>query len=146
MSWIERGGPVMWPLLLLSVSAVAVLFERWLFWRRERRRPWSAEPLDLELEQRRLERGMPFLDTVVTSAPLMGILGTVLGIIDALALLGERASPDPVAVSGGVARALVTTATGLVIALCVLFPYNWLRVRVRDRLADLERAAGAQPS
>lgn len=153
-AWIERGGPVMAPLLLLSLVGLAIVFERALFWLRERRRSPAARldeirraataawP-DLDLERRRLERGMGTLDTIITAAPLLGILGTVLGIIDALELLSARANPDPLAVSGGVAQALITTATGLIISLAVLFPYNVFRVRVRERLADLEREIDA---
>jgi len=158
--WIEKGGPLMWPLLALSVIAIAITVERFLFWRREGRSPLS-ELLDrmptngagaevssedaasvtsmfLDREQRRMERGMPILDTVITVAPLLGILGTVLGIIDSLELLSLTATPDPLAVSGGVAQALFTTATGLAIAIAAILPYNYFRSRVRDRLGSLE--------
>ena len=84
---------------------------------------------------------MVWLDTVITSAPLLGILGTVLGIIDSFELLAARSDVDPLAVSGGVSEALITTATGLVIALLVIFPYNVFRARLRIRLESLERAA-----
>jgi biopolymer transport protein ExbB len=136
----------MWPLLVLSVVAVTFVIERFLFWRREARstpeevvRAFGPER-GLEDEERRLVKRMAPLDTIVTAAPLLGILGTVLGIIDSLELLSDRAAPDPLAVTGGVARALITTATGLIVALLALFPLNYFRERIRARLQDLEAA------
>lgn len=157
-AWFDKGGPIMWPLLVLSLVALTLIVERLLFWLRENRNPAGAavgrlraahpdlrieqESTDLEFplrfEERRLERGMVVLDTVITAAPLLGILGTVLGIIDSFELLSVRAAHDPLAVTGGVAEALITTASGLVIALAVIFPYNWFRTRIQDRLGELE--------
>ena len=148
----------MWPLLVLSLAALTLIVERLLFWMRESRRPPAEaverfrtahpdapiedESTDLEfplrVEERRLERGMVVLDTVITAAPLLGILGTVLGIIDSFELLSSRAAHDPLAVTGGVAEALITTASGLVIALAVIFPYNYFRTRIQDRLGEVE--------
>ena len=147
VSWFERGGPVMWPLLALSLVTVTVVVERCLVFGRERRRDAVAAVGELGAErcladaERRLAKGMTILDTVITAAPLLGILGTVLGIIECFQLLSAHAQPDPVAISGGVAEALITTATGLTVALCAILPYNWFRSRIRDRLAELERAA-----
>ncbi len=144
MIWIDKGGPVMWPLLALSLLAATVVFERVLFWARERKedpRTGLAElgPRGcLEVAERRLTRGLVLLDTVITAAPLLGILGTVLGVIQCFELLSEHAQRDPLAISGGVAEALITTATGLTIAVSVLLPYNYLRARTRERLAEIE--------
>ena len=55
--------------------------------------------------------------------------------------LAAKATPDPMAVTGGISQALITTASGLVIALCVLFPYGFFRTRVRARLSEYEAAA-----
>jgi biopolymer transport protein ExbB len=154
-AWIEKGGPVMWPLLALSLVAATVIFERALFWSRERRRDPRVLLAELgpeacvEHAERRLTRGLALLDTVVTAAPLLGILGTVLGVIQCFELLSARALPDPLAISGGVAEALITTATGLTIAVAVLLPYNYLRARTRARLTEIEAAVrrplGATP-
>jgi len=157
MVLIQRGGPMMWPLLLLSVVAVGLVLERFLFWSRETRRPASevlaarwrpapnAEPraslrLVLDAELRRLEARMAVFDTVIAAAPMMGILGTVLGVIGAFEALSSEASPDPLAVTGGISAALITTASGLVIALAVLFPYSYFRTRLAARLGELEAA------
>ena len=159
MLWMERGGPVMWPLLLVSLLAATLVVERFVFWAREHRRravevirARSAEhqenvreedrlELILDDEQRRLERGMTTMDTIIAAAPMLGILGTVLGVIDAFESLAARSTPDPMAVTGGISSALITTASGLVIALGVLFPYGFFRTRVRARLSELEGAA-----
>ena len=144
--WIEKGGPVMGPLFALSFAAATVVFERALFWARERRRDPLARLAELgpegclEEAERRLTRGLDLLDTVITVAPLLGILGTVLGVIDCFELLGGGPQPDPLAISGGVAEALITTATGLSISLAVLLPFNYLRARTRGRLAEIAAA------
>jgi len=92
----------------------------------------------VERQRPKLERFMPTLGTIITAAPMLGILGTVLGIIQSFDFLSQRAA-DPLLVSGGVARALITTASGLVISLVVIFPYNFFRARIRDRLDSLEQ-------
>jgi hypothetical protein len=71
---------------------------------------------------------MVSLSTIITAAPLLGILGTVTGIIKSFNLLGEQSAlTDPRNVAGGIAEALLTTALGLVIALVALFPYMIFR-------------------
>ena len=92
-------------------------------------------------EDRRKNRNMVVLDTIITLAPLLGILGTVLGIIDSFDLLGAGGARDPMAVTGGIARALITTATGLTIAILTLIPYNFLRSRVESSLNEIEEVA-----
>jgi biopolymer transport protein ExbB len=71
-----------------------------------------------------MKRGLSVLDTIITLAPLLGILGTVSGIIVSFDLLGNSGIEDPKAVTGGIAQALITTATGLTIAIITLIPYN----------------------
>ncbi|MFC1467515.1 MotA/TolQ/ExbB proton channel family protein [Verrucomicrobiota bacterium] len=72
----------------------------------------------------KMKRGMSVLDTIITLAPLLGILGTVSGIIASFDLLGEMGIQDPKAVTGGIAQALITTAAGLSVAIVTLIPYN----------------------
>lgn len=101
----------------------------------------------VESQRRRMERFMPTLNTIITAAPMLGILGTVLGIIEAFDVLsraaGGGATRDPAAVSGGIAEALITTAAGLVVALFVLFPYNAFRAQIELMLSRLESLAAA---
>lgn len=89
----------------------------------------NAVALDAVDEQRpRMDRFMVTLSTIITAAPLLGILGTVTGIIKSFNLLGEQSAlTDPRNVAGGIAEALLTTALGLVIALVALFPYMIFR-------------------
>jgi biopolymer transport protein ExbB len=82
----------------------------------------------VELQRPRIDRFMVALSTIITAAPLLGILGTVLGIIQSFRLLGEQSVlTDPSDVAGGIAAALLTTALGLIVALVTLFPYMLFR-------------------
>jgi len=87
----------------------------------------------------RMKRGLPILDTIITMAPLLGILGTVMGIIESFDLLGQSGIEDPKAVTGGIAQALITTAAGLTVALITLVPYNYLLTRVDRAVHDMEK-------
>lgn len=89
-------------------------------------------------EDRRMSRSLGVLDTIITLSPLLGILGTVLGIIESFDLLGEMGARDPMAVTGGIAKALITTATGLAIAILMLIPYNFFRARTESTLNEIE--------
>ena len=86
----------------------------------------------------RMKRGLNVLDTIITMAPLLGILGTVLGIIQSFDLLGQSGIQDPKAVTGGIAQALITTAAGLSVALVTLVPFNILVSRVQRATRLLE--------
>lgn len=90
-----------------------------------------------EIEQTR--RGLMVLDTVITLSPLLGILGTVSGIITSFDLLGEMGIQDPQAVTGGIAQALLTTASGLAIAIVSLIPYNAFIRKTEKLTATLEK-------
>lgn len=91
-----------------------------------------------------IDRFMVGLSTIVTAAPMLGILGTVLGIIESFELLGgENAITDPNEVSAGIAQALISTAAGLVVALLTLFPYQAFRARSERALGRLEALAAA---
>jgi biopolymer transport protein ExbB len=89
----------------------------------------------------RLRRGLAVLDTIITLAPLLGILGTVTGIIRSFHVLGITDTVDPSVVSGGIAEALLTTAGGLAVAIVALIPFNYFVARVRRRARQLEHAA-----
>ncbi|MHC5028994.1 MAG: MotA/TolQ/ExbB proton channel family protein [Planctomycetota bacterium] len=92
----------------------------------------------------RLERFMVTLSTIITAAPLLGILGTVIGIIRSFNLLGQQATlEDPRVVSIGIAEALVTTALGLVVALITLFPYMVFKGQFARALGHMESVVAA---
>ncbi len=80
----------------------------------------------------RQKRGLGVLDTIITLSPLLGIFGTVTGIIRAFDFLSLRGVPDPRAVTSGIAEALITTAAGLTVALMTLIPYNAFVHRVQS--------------
>lgn len=86
-----------------------------------------------------IERFGATMSAVITGAPMMGILGTVIGIIESFRLLGaEGPVTDPTQIAGGIAQALYTTAFGLVIALLTLFPHAIFRARSERCLDQLE--------
>ncbi|MDA1043802.1 MAG: MotA/TolQ/ExbB proton channel family protein [Verrucomicrobia bacterium] len=85
-----------------------------------------------------MKRGLSVLDTIITLAPLLGILGTVVGIIASFDLLGQAGIEDPKAVTGGIAQALITTAAGLSAAIVTLLPYNALARKLEKATKYLE--------
>jgi len=98
----------------------------------------------IESQRPKFDRFMVTLSTIITAAPLLGILGTVIGIIQSFNLLGDQATlTDPRMVSGGIAQALLTTALGLVIALMTLFPYMAFRAQSDRAQARLETVMAA---
>jgi len=79
----------------------------------------------------RLDRNLWVLDTAVTLGPLLGLLGTIIGMIDSFNVLGISGTSNPTAVTGGIAHALIATAFGLLIAIvCVVF-LNYFNKRIR---------------
>lgn len=92
------------------------------------------------MELKRFGRGLPALDTIITLAPLLGLLGTVTGMISAFGLLGGRELDAPTAITGGIAEALIATAFGLAIAIISLIPYNYLVARLEEARHELEDA------
>lgn len=81
-------------------------------------------------------RYLPILDTVITLAPLLGLLGTITGMISAFGIVSEAGLGQPHAITGGIAEALIATATGLLIAIMTLIPYNYFRSKV-EQLTDV---------
>jgi biopolymer transport protein ExbB len=92
-------------------------------------------------ELRRFNRGLPALDTIVTLAPLLGLLGTVTGMIRAFGLLGNQTLDTPAAITGGISQALIATAFGLGIAITALIPFNYLTTQLENAREDIEEAA-----
>ena len=109
VSLFRAGGPVMWPILGLSVLGLAILV-------------WKA----LELRRGiRSPRGLTVVSTIITAEPMLGILGTVTGIMQTFSgLNGANGVANPLAAMAGIGEALITTAAGLVASLVLLFPYN----------------------
>ncbi len=88
-----------------------------------------------------LERGLVILATVANVAPLMGFLGTVIGMIIAFASIEAAGDVDATLVAGGIKVALLTTATGLLIAIPVNIGYNFFVTRIDTLILDMEQGA-----
>lgn len=104
--------------------------ERAPLWRIEARLEAAAAQIE-----RDMSRGLWLLETIVTAAPLLGLLGTIVGMMHSFKLIGGDGLVNPSGVTGGVAQALIATAIGLVIALVALFAFNFFSRRI-DRLMD----------
>ncbi len=186
--FFKEGGPIMWPLLLASITALTVVIERIFFMLGEMRSrdPKAVEKMlfkakigetakALEIgkasrdcvakvlvaglehedeeslsdvlmhtasqELKRYERGLVVLDTIITLAPLLGLLGTVTGMIHAFGLLGDQELGSPMAITGGIAEALIATAFGLGIAITALIPFNGLNALFEKTRHRVESAA-----
>jgi len=178
---------MMWPIILCSVVAAAIILERlWTLQERRvlppelTRRVWQliegnqiTEPMIHALEQNsplgkllavgllnrhrprtmlmerledtgrhvvhELERYLNTLGTIAGVSPLLGLLGTVTGIIKAFNAIEAGGAGDPRALSGGIAEALVATAAGLCVAIPSLFAYRYLRGRVERIVVAMEK-------
>jgi biopolymer transport protein ExbB len=181
---LAKGGPVMIPLVVCSVVALAVVIERLGFWWRhgdvgpaeralelaergkldeaievaraartatarviaaglaERQAPPAAAmEAAAQAEMGRLRRYLPVLDTIITLSPLLGLLGTVTGMIAAFGILSTSGMNQPNAITGGVAEALIATAAGLAVAIASLVPYNYFLSRAEHAMDAMERLA-----
>jgi biopolymer transport protein ExbB len=92
----------------------------------------------------RFQRGLPILDTVITVAQLLGLLGTVTGMMQTFGALGEGdIAANASKITGGVGEALIAVATGLAIAICALLPFNYMNARVEQVRHELTDASNA---
>lgn len=90
-----------------------------------------------------MKKGLSTLDTIVTLAPLLGLLGTILGMMDSFHIMATvgGGGGSPHAVTGGVAEALIATATGIGVAVTTLIPYNYFTARVERESEMIEHYA-----
>jgi biopolymer transport protein ExbB len=182
----HKGGPIMWPILIVSIVGLTVVIERIFWWvgRWFRRDPKRIEKVFTAIEHgdtaeaSRLSRGsrdpvlrmmwnglnhqhaslqgalqvaagieikragrfLVVMDTLVTLAPLLGLLGTITGLIRSFSFLGNEELAVQ-AVTGGIAEALIATACGLGIAIFALIPFNFFTSRVANLEFELQTAA-----
>jgi biopolymer transport protein ExbB len=96
-------------------------------------------------ELARFQQGLATLDTVITAAPLLGLLGTVTGMMGTFGSLGASGDIASKAanITGGVAEALIATMCGLAIAVCSLFPFNYLNARLEEARHEIEDVSNA---
>ena len=118
-----KGGPVMWPILALSIIALAIL-------------AWRAIAL---FSGEKSDAGLVVVSTIITAEPMLGILGTVTGIIRTFgAMQGAEGVVNPISATAGIGEALITTAAGLIASLIILFPYNIIAAKVDSSVSDEE--------
>ena len=94
---------------------------------------------EAQLIEKGMARGLWVLETIVTGAPLLGLLGTITGMMHAFNLIGGTGLVDPSGVTGGVAQALIATAFGIFIAIFALFGFNFFSRRQAHVLEEMER-------
>jgi biopolymer transport protein ExbB len=186
---VRAGGPMMWPIILCSVIAAAIVFERlWTLQDRrvlppdltarvqqiidanqindrvieaiERNSPLGRvlavglanrhRPRDVMMDRledagrhvvHELERYLNTLGTIAGVSPLLGLLGTVTGIIRAFSAINISGLGDPRVLSGGISEALVATAGGLAVAIPSLIAYRYLRGRIDRIVVEMEKDA-----
>jgi biopolymer transport protein ExbB len=90
-------------------------------------------------EIRGLERGLVVLETIAAIAPLLGLLGTVLGMVRVFAVIKDQGIGQTAALSGGISEALLTTVTGLFIGIPVLIAYNYFTSKSENLILDIEK-------
>ena len=88
-----------------------------------------------------MKKGLPALDTIITLAPLLGLLGTIIGMIDSFGIMAQSGIGQPHAVTGGVAEALICTAAGIFVAVTTLVPYNFFLARIEQATESIETYA-----
>jgi biopolymer transport protein ExbB len=91
------------------------------------------------LIETKLKQGLWALETIVTAAPLLGLFGTIIGMMNAFKLIGGDGLVNPAGVTSGVAEALIATAFGLLIAILALFAFNYFSGKQDQTLDTLER-------
>ncbi|HUK81538.1 MAG TPA: MotA/TolQ/ExbB proton channel family protein [Verrucomicrobiae bacterium] len=186
VAFFLKGGPIMWPILVCAVVAIAVVGERAFWWWHESHLrdhdtlmkimdalhrgdlkgaaslgKGSQDPVIQMVDHglndhetslqvamqaaagavlRRAGRFLPVMDTLVTLAPLLGLLGTVTGIMRSFTSIGS-AELAVGKVTGGIGEALIATACGLGIAILSLIPLNYFGGKVAELQYELETAA-----
>jgi biopolymer transport protein ExbB len=94
---------------------------------------------EAQLIEKALSRGLWVLETIVTAAPLLGLVGTIVGMMHSFRLIGGSGLVNPTGITGGVAQALIATTLGLIIALFALFAFNFFSHRQSQVLDEMER-------
>ncbi|MFI5304905.1 MAG: MotA/TolQ/ExbB proton channel family protein [Nitrospiria bacterium] len=94
---------------------------------------------EAQLIEKALSRGLWILETIVTAAPLLGLLGTIAGMMNSFRIISGNGLVDPTGITGGVAQALIATAVGISIALIALFVFNYFSRLQSQSLDEMER-------
>lgn len=111
-------------------------------------RQYGLESMTMHMQNRasvqvhQLEKNINMLGTIGAIAPLLGLLGTVLGIISSFLAITDGAMQDPTMLAAGVSQALITTAAGMIVAIPALVAYRYFQRRIIDINAQFETQAG----
>ncbi|MEO8825172.1 MAG: MotA/TolQ/ExbB proton channel family protein [Chthoniobacterales bacterium] len=186
---MQKGGPLMWVLLVCSLTALGTFLERIIYFHRAtmevggfltgistllkrggyteasqeaantpapvarvvhavlaRRETSRAELRDIvqeagQLEVPKLERNLALLSTIAYVAPLIGLLGTIVGLIESFLAISSHSGYTTVAdISGGIYQSLLTSAAGIAVAIPAYVAYSYLSSRVNELIHDMERS------
>ncbi len=94
---------------------------------------------EAQLIEKALSRGLWILETIVTAAPLLGLVGTIVGMMESFRLIGGSGLVNPTGITGGVAQALIATTLGLIIAIIALFSFNFFSHLQSRTMDEMER-------
>ncbi len=151
--FLELGGPVLMWIALLTLIMWSLILERMLYfavrfrrtaadciqqWNsRPERRSWNARQVReylISVASQELERNLPLIKTCVALCPLLGLLGTVTGMVEVFEVMALSGSGNPRSMAAGVSKATVPTMAGMVAALSGVAMSAWLQRRVaRER-------------
>jgi biopolymer transport protein ExbB len=154
IDYFVKGGFLMYPILLCSIAGVAILLNKFFQYRKilnDIDRPDTKIPLltpilkgiesgcdEKELsvigtrQVREIEKGLSWLSLIATIAPLLGLTGTVTGMIKAFMVIADSSSVSPSMLAGGIWEALITTAAGLLVAMPVHVGHHYLEKQADD--------------
>ena len=153
LAFMDKGGDVLWLIAILVFVMWTLIFERlWYFtfaWRKEafaiintwearsERKSWNAKQIRARLLSRSREAinaNLPVITTMVALCPLLGLLGTVTGMIEVFNVMAVTGGGDAKSMAGGVERSTIPTMAGMVAALSGLFANTYLnRVATREQ-------------
>ena len=159
--FFEAGGPVLWPILIATILMCALLFERVMYlygtmpkqvsaiskaWRaRKDHHSWEAKQIRLAMisELRvKSEESLPTIKAFMAVLPLLGLLGTVYGMIDVFETMAVTGTGNPRLMAGGVQKATIPTMAGLVSALVGLIPAAALSSKAKVEVEKVEDILG----
>ncbi len=130
MQLLKEGGIFIWPLLAVSIIGAAIIAERLHVFYKVTRKPLIEYEVPTEILMQ-LRTRLTGLQTVITIAPMLGLLGTVTGLMRCFSLLGGQVGGyRPQEMGLGISEALITTAIGLIIAVVATIFYNFFVARL----------------
>jgi biopolymer transport protein ExbB len=155
LAFMDKGGNVLWLIAILVFVMWTLIFERlWFFtfvWRKEvyeiisawegraERKSWNAKQIRtrlLSISREDIQANLPVITTLVALCPLLGLLGTVTGMIEVFNVMAVTGGGDAKSMAGGVERATIPTMAGMVAALSGLFANTYIQ-RIADREQEL---------